>query len=123
MRKLQRIGSRTGTRTRTRVRVPTCVRERNSNRREQNVEWEKKNIWNSHSKHRQSNSNSNSNSSGFDFGWLWLIDRLGSEEMLLFASDYPHWHDDTLEPVLSEILAAGFAKKILYDNAAAVYRF
>jgi predicted TIM-barrel fold metal-dependent hydrolase len=54
---------------------------------------------------------------------LRLLDRLGSEEMLLFASDYPHWHDDPPEFVLPDILAAGLAKKILYDNAAALYRF
>jgi predicted TIM-barrel fold metal-dependent hydrolase len=53
---------------------------------------------------------------------LRLIDRLGSEEMLLFASDYPHWHDDMPEPVLPEMLAAELAKKILYDNACALYR-
>ena len=29
---------------------------------------------------------------------LRLIDRLGSEEMLLFATDYPHWHGDTPDP-------------------------
>jgi predicted TIM-barrel fold metal-dependent hydrolase len=54
---------------------------------------------------------------------LRLIDRLGSEEMLLFASDYPHWHDDPPELVLPDTLDAGLAKKILYDNAAALYRF
>jgi predicted TIM-barrel fold metal-dependent hydrolase len=42
--------------------------------------------------------------------------------MLLFASDYPHWHDDMPEPVLPEMLAAELAKKILYDNACALYR-
>ncbi|HEU5099925.1 MAG TPA: amidohydrolase family protein [Roseiflexaceae bacterium] len=53
---------------------------------------------------------------------LRLIDRLGSEEMLLFASDYPHWHDDGPEPVLSDTLSVGLAKKILYDNARVLYR-
>jgi uncharacterized protein len=53
---------------------------------------------------------------------LRLIDRLGSEEMLLFASDYPHWHGDTPEPVLPDILATGLIRKIMYDNASALYR-
>jgi uncharacterized protein len=53
---------------------------------------------------------------------LRLLDRLGSEEMLLFASDYPHWHDDPPEPALPDSLAPGLARKLLYDNAAALYR-
>jgi predicted TIM-barrel fold metal-dependent hydrolase len=53
---------------------------------------------------------------------LWLVDRLGSEEMLLFATDYPHWHDETPALVLPESLSAGLARKMLYDNAAAFYR-
>lgn len=51
---------------------------------------------------------------------LRLIDRLGSEDMLLFASDYPHWHDDT--PALLDALPDGMRKKILHDNASALYR-
>ena len=47
-----------------------------------------------------------------------LVDRLGSEEMLLFASDYPHWHADPPVPVLPDTLA----RKIMYDNARALYR-
>jgi predicted TIM-barrel fold metal-dependent hydrolase len=53
---------------------------------------------------------------------LSLIDRLGSEDMLLFASDYPHWHDDTPESGLPDNLANGLRKKILHDNASALYR-
>ncbi len=53
---------------------------------------------------------------------LRFVDRLGSEEMLLFATDYPHWHDDTPEPVLPDILSEGLARKMMYDNAAALYR-
>lgn len=53
---------------------------------------------------------------------LRLLDRLGSEEMLLFATDYPHWHDDSLEPVLPAMPAEALARKIMYDNASALYR-
>jgi uncharacterized protein len=53
---------------------------------------------------------------------LRLVERLGSEEMLLFASDYPHWHDDPPEPVLLDLLSAGLARKIMYNNARALYR-
>jgi uncharacterized protein len=53
---------------------------------------------------------------------LRLIDRLGSEEMLLFATDYPHWHGDPPEPVLPDIPSEALARKIRYDNACALYR-
>ncbi|HEY3229923.1 MAG TPA: amidohydrolase family protein, partial [Roseiflexaceae bacterium] len=51
-----------------------------------------------------------------------LVDRLGSEEMLLFATDYPHWHGDTPEPVLPDMSTERLARKIMYDNASALYR-
>jgi uncharacterized protein len=51
---------------------------------------------------------------------LQLVDRLGSEDMLLFASDYPHRHDHA--PLLPAGLSAGLARKMLHDNAAALYR-
>jgi predicted TIM-barrel fold metal-dependent hydrolase len=53
---------------------------------------------------------------------LRLIDRLGSAEMLLFATDYPHWHGETPEPALPEMPAEGLARKIMYDNARALYQ-
>lgn len=51
---------------------------------------------------------------------LQLVDRIGSEEMLLFASDYPHLHDDLA--TLIDDLPASLAGKILGDNARALYR-
>lgn len=53
---------------------------------------------------------------------LRLVDQLGSEDMLLFASDYPHDHDDSLGFVVSDRLSARLTKKLLYDNARALYR-
>jgi predicted TIM-barrel fold metal-dependent hydrolase len=53
---------------------------------------------------------------------LRLIERLGSEEMLLFATDYPHMHGDSPEPVLPVVPTQALARKILYDNACALYR-
>jgi uncharacterized protein len=53
---------------------------------------------------------------------LRLVDRLGSEDMLLFATDYPHWHGDTPEPALPDMPTERLAGKIMYDNAAALYR-
>ena len=49
-----------------------------------------------------------------------LIDHIGSDEMLLFATDYPHWQFDR-----DEVLPAGLPKsmlpKILFENALATY--
>jgi uncharacterized protein len=48
---------------------------------------------------------------------LQLLTQLGSDDMLLYSSDYPHWHD----AVLPEDLDKTLARKILRDNAAAFY--
>lgn len=49
-----------------------------------------------------------------------VLEQLGSEDMLLFASDYPHWHYDGDE-VLPPGLPAGLMQKMLVDNALATY--
>ena len=49
-----------------------------------------------------------------------VLEQLGSEEMLLFATDYPHWHydgDEALPPGLPEPLV----RKLTVDNALATY--
>lgn len=48
------------------------------------------------------------------------VEMLGSDDMLLFATDFPHWQfdgDDVLPPGLSEALM----RKILIDNPLATY--
>lgn len=49
-----------------------------------------------------------------------IIDQLPSEDMLLFASDFPHWqhHGDAMLPVG---LDAALRQKILIDNPLATY--
>lgn len=49
-----------------------------------------------------------------------LIEQIGSDEMLLFSTDYPHWHFDGSEAV-PEGLPAGLIRKILIDNPMATY--
>jgi predicted TIM-barrel fold metal-dependent hydrolase len=49
-----------------------------------------------------------------------VIDHLGSDELLLFSSDYPHWQfdgDDAMPPGIP----ADLAKKIMVDNPRATY--
>ena len=54
-----------------------------------------------------------------------IVDQLGSDELLLYASDYPHWHaDDETGPdrPLPCPLPDGSIRKILSENARAWYR-
>jgi predicted TIM-barrel fold metal-dependent hydrolase len=47
----------------------------------------------------------------------WLV----SDELLMFATDYPHWHDDDLSVVLGAMPEA-VRTKLMADNARAWYR-
>lgn len=49
-----------------------------------------------------------------------IIEQLASDKLLLFATDYPHWHYDG-DDVLPPPLARGLAPKILYENALDTY--
>jgi uncharacterized protein len=49
-----------------------------------------------------------------------LIEEIGSEDMLMFATDYPHWHFDGKD-ALPDGLSEGLARKILVDNALKTY--
>jgi predicted TIM-barrel fold metal-dependent hydrolase len=55
-----------------------------------------------------------------------IIDQLGSDDLLLYATDYPHWHADEDEPVeqagLPVQLSPERTAKILSENARAWYR-
>ena len=49
-----------------------------------------------------------------------MIDHLGSDAILLYASDFPHWQfddDEALPPGLPE----GLRQKILVDNPLSTY--
>jgi predicted TIM-barrel fold metal-dependent hydrolase len=50
-----------------------------------------------------------------------LVEHMGSDEMLLFATDYPHWHFDA-EDALPPGLSAGLVRRIMVDNPMATYR-
>lgn len=51
---------------------------------------------------------------------LIVIDQIGSDDMLMFASDFPHVHGSDPEALVRR-LPPGLAKKVLHDNAAACY--
>lgn len=49
-----------------------------------------------------------------------IIEHMGSDEMLLFSTDYPHWQYDG-EEVLPEGLSADLVKKMMIDNPLTTY--
>ncbi|HVC61871.1 MAG TPA: amidohydrolase family protein [Acetobacteraceae bacterium] len=49
-----------------------------------------------------------------------IIEEIGSDEMLLFATDYPHWHYDGTDAV-PDGLPEHLLRKILVDNALKTY--
>jgi predicted TIM-barrel fold metal-dependent hydrolase len=49
-----------------------------------------------------------------------IIDHLGSDELLLFSSDYPHWQFDG-DNFLPAGIPAELARKIMVDNPRATY--
>ncbi len=56
--------------------------------------------------------------------FLQIIDQLGSEDLLLFATDYPHWQYDTVAEALPPAgLSDTLVEKIMRENARAFYRW
>lgn len=53
---------------------------------------------------------------------LETIEQLGSEDLLLFSTDYPHYHFDTPDEAFPPQIPADLARKILAENARAFYR-
>jgi hypothetical protein len=49
-----------------------------------------------------------------------LLDHMGSDEMLLFSTDYPHWQFDG-DAVLPEGLPRELVRKIMIDNPRDTY--
>ena len=54
---------------------------------------------------------------------LEVIEQLESEDLLMFSTDYPHWHFDTPEDALPRGLPTGLRTKILSENARSFYGF
>src|SRR5690606_26189207 len=49
-----------------------------------------------------------------------LIEQLGSEDVLLFSSDYPHWQFDG-DGAISPALSKDLVRKITWDNPLKTY--
>ena len=52
---------------------------------------------------------------------LQIIEQMGSDDLLLFASDYPHWHADAPLDLFVDGMPAELARKIQGENAKAFY--
>jgi predicted TIM-barrel fold metal-dependent hydrolase len=52
---------------------------------------------------------------------LQVVDQLGSEDMLLYASDYPHVHASDPEQAFLQHVPASLADKIRHQNARTLY--
>jgi predicted TIM-barrel fold metal-dependent hydrolase len=53
---------------------------------------------------------------------LEVVDQLGSEDLLMWSSDYPHQHAYNPEAELLRHLPEGLRRKICGENARAFYR-
>jgi predicted TIM-barrel fold metal-dependent hydrolase len=53
---------------------------------------------------------------------LKLIDQLGSDDLLMFSTDYPHWQFDDVEGAVPPGLPPELERKIMSENARAFYR-
>jgi predicted TIM-barrel fold metal-dependent hydrolase len=54
---------------------------------------------------------------------LQIIDQLGSDDLLMFSTDYPHWQFDSPDQALPAGLSPAQRSKILRENALNFYRF
>ena len=52
-----------------------------------------------------------------------VLEQLESDELLMFSTDYPHWHFDKPEQAIPLGLSEDQQQKIMYENAAAFYGF
>jgi predicted TIM-barrel fold metal-dependent hydrolase len=55
--------------------------------------------------------------------WLRLMDMMGSDQMLMFASDYPHFDFDSPEESIPRDLPASVRQRIFFENANELYHF
>ncbi len=54
--------------------------------------------------------------------WLKVIDLMGTDEMLVFATDYPHFDFDDPQMAIPRALPTELREKIMWRNAAGLYR-
>ena len=50
-----------------------------------------------------------------------IVDEIGSDEVLMFCSDYPHWHEQEVDALLG-VLDEPARGKLMHGNARELYR-
>ena len=50
-----------------------------------------------------------------------VAELLGSDEMLLFSTDFPHWHFDGHDALPVKQTTSALARRVLCENAVATY--
>ena len=53
---------------------------------------------------------------------LQVIDQMGSDKLLCFSSDYPHWDFDSAFEALPDRIPADLRRRIMSENARSLYR-
>ena len=53
--------------------------------------------------------------------FVQVIEHMGSDEMLLFATDYPHWDFDSPTQAIPRQVPESLRKKIFWQNAVDFY--
>jgi predicted TIM-barrel fold metal-dependent hydrolase len=48
------------------------------------------------------------------------LDQMGSDKLLLFSTDYPHWHFEGTD-AMPKSIPADLARKIMVDNPLETY--
>ncbi|MFN8526442.1 MAG: amidohydrolase family protein [Chloroflexota bacterium] len=51
-----------------------------------------------------------------------VMEEIGSDDILMFSTDYPHWHFDSPEDAVPAGLSESTRRKILAENARAFYK-
>jgi uncharacterized protein len=54
--------------------------------------------------------------------FLNTIDAMGTDKMLMYATDYPHWDFDSPERTFPKNISSDLRQKILFDNAREFYK-
>jgi predicted TIM-barrel fold metal-dependent hydrolase len=52
----------------------------------------------------------------------WLLDHIGMDDRILFATDYPHWDFDSPDRAIPPVVTGDLRSQIMAGNARALYR-
>ena len=50
-----------------------------------------------------------------------ILFQIGAEDLLLFSTDYPHWHYDSLDHVIPDYFSSDLVRKMCFENPKSFY--